>query len=188
MNIRFLQCILCFAVLMGLSHIATAQEEDKTDIVAGFGVIISPDYNDVLDDTYSEYSVSGGYGWIDFQLGVQFKATEQFSITPSVDLLVNFGSGDVSFINTIVVPSISAQYAFKTEPSLYVRGEVNYGIPNIDADFDADSDGLGFGGALGYAFGSGVDIELGYLELPVEVNDSSSKNFGGILLKLKGSF
>jgi len=163
------------------------RQKDLADLVLGIGLIISPDYKDVLDDAYHDYSVQGGFGWLDLQLGVRFNVTDKFSLTPGIDLLLNFGSGDVSFTNTIVVPSVSGRYAFLPGPSVYIRGELNLNIPNMGADrIDTETKGIGFGGAFGYAFGNGLELELGYLYVPVEAEwrgRTEDKNFGGVLFK-----
>ena len=188
MRLIVLRCIVCSALLAALPAVATAQE-DATDIILGIGLVISPGYNDVFDDAYSDSSTSGGYGWLDLQFGVRIDTADRLSISPSVDLLVNFVSGSDSYANTIVLPSVSAQYAFEEGSSFFLRGEVNYGIPNMGGDrVDAESGGVGFGGALGYAFDIGIDVELGYVHVPVEINNVLDEDFGGVRIKVRGSF
>ncbi len=187
MKMKLFHSLLLGVILVGLPVAANAQEkEDKVDVVFGFAFVISPDYHDVLKDAY--YDVAGGYGWLDFQLGARFYINKKLSLTPSIDLLINAVTGDDSFINTIILPSLSVRYSFTELPSIYISGEVNYGIPNTGGDIiDADSDGLGFGAAVGYSL-KNVEFEVGYLTIPVTINNFRDENFGGFRIKMGFAF
>jgi hypothetical protein len=179
----------------------TQSQDDFLQIVGGFGLVISPGYNSTLNDAYSDdYAIEGGYGWLDLMLGIRLNVVRHFSITPGANLLVNFVSGDESFVNTIVLPGVGARYMFKDAPSLYVNGEVNYGFPNTGGRIESNGGGVGFGGAIGFDF-DGVDISLGYVYIPVEIAEESTspmmwiaseeqttENFGGFILKVMGAF
>ena len=206
-----LRWIVVCAVLGGVPHMAKGEGQDVTDMsgqsggtigpfkeragkpesadyVVGFGFVISQGYNDVLKDAYPGGSVSGGYGWMDMQFGVRFNESENWSFTPAVDVLVNFVSGDASFINKVILPSVSARYSFNGVPSFYLGGELNYGIPKTGGRIDTGSNGLGFGVVAGYAFDWGMEVEMGYLGVPVKVNDSKAENLGGFALRAKWVF
>jgi len=153
---------------------------DDVDVVIGGGIVISPGYNDVLNDAYPEYTVTGGYGWMDLLLAVQFNASEQLAFTAGTDLFFNYVSGDLSFSSTIVLPSVSVLYKFKQGSSIYVSGQINCGFPSSSSSrIDLESDGVGAGGTIGWASGDAFSIEAGYVHVPVTVNDVLSENFGG---------
>jgi hypothetical protein len=189
MKMKIMQCLLLGVVVFGLPIAGNAQVEDRVDFVIGLGFVVSSGYKDVLDDSYSDYNINGGYGWLDIELGVRINITEKFSVTPGVDLLINGVSGAESFVNTIILPSVAARYSFMTGSSPYISGEVNYGIPNTGGDrIDAESDGVGFGAGIGYEFDFGLGIEIGYLTIPVTVNNFRDEDFGGFMFKINGSF
>ena len=183
----YIMSVVCVALLLTVP-LVTGAEEDKIDITVGGGLVISPGYNDVLKDAYSHSSVSGGWGWLDMQLGVRFNATPNLSFCPSLDLLLNFVSGSDTYANTIILPSIAVRYMFQKAPSIYLTGEVNYGLPNTGGDrIDADAGGVGFGGAIGYALDTSMNFELGYVNIPVEIG-TRDEDFGGVRLKVGASF
>ena len=175
-------------IILSLSlNIPANAREDGQGWSAGFGFVISPDYNSTLKDNYDD--VSGGYGWLHLNLGYSFVLMPRLQITPNAGLLMNFVSGDDSFVNTIILPALAFRYAFTEYPSVYIGAEVNYGNPNIGGNrIDADSDGVGFGGYLGYANDARLGLELGYLHIPVEVNKQDSENFGGFVLRTLFTF
>ena len=158
---------------------------DPIDFVFGVGLVISPGYNDVLTRSYKNYSTSGGYGWLDLQAGVRLKANPYLSITPGVDWMVNFVAGDVSFMNSIVLPTLSGRLTFMEGASLYIEGEINYGYPSTGSDrFTVESGGVGFGGSVGFAFDAKSSIDLGYRYLPVKVG-RATEDFGGVVLRVQ---
>lgn len=175
---------VAFSVMVGLAPFAAHAAQKAVQVVTEVGIIISPGYNDVLTDAYDNHSVSGGYGWIDFGLGVRFNATKNLSFSPGVDLLLNYVTGDDTFINTVILPSVDVRLFFKP---VYLRGSVNYGIPNMGGKLEADSGGVGFGLALGFASERGSGVELGYMVVPVDVF-GENKNFGGFLIRYVGAF
>ena len=193
MNKRILSYITCSVILASLPAIVVAQQ-DKVDIVTGIGMVIGSGYHDAVVDAYPNVSLDGGYGWLDFQLGAQVNITEQLSITPGVDLWVNFVTGAEEAANTIILPSVALKYSFTEIPSFYVRGALNFNIPNMGLDaMDADG-GAGFEITGGYVFGFGMDIELGYAYTPVSVNSAGGElidedyDFGGLLFRARYAF
>ena len=169
--------------------VAAAATDDSTAIELGAGVVISPDYGSLLEDVYRDADSTGIGGWLDLHGGVRLKVNDQFSITPTLGLLLNYvivtgGRQDESYLNSIIVPSVAARYSFDKAPSLYIGGEVNYNIPNTGSDYyEFESGGVGFGGVLGYAFEGDMNLELGYVYLPVEVG-SRDENLGGFLFRI----
>ncbi len=190
-------------MLFSIPHTVNAQENDTVQFHTGGGVVISPEFSDVLEDAYPEYSFSQDelgildFGWLSIGCGVRFQISEKVSIGPAVNFManvsrynkpvtstVNFRNGtrtmeyespETSF-NTITLPAISGRYYFK-ECHGYVRAEINYGIPTASGDIDVESNGIGYGIAVGIK-----GMELGYLHIPVKVNNSEDGNFGGFFL------
>ena len=64
--------------------------DDKVDVLFGVGFVFSPGYSDFIDDVYSAYDSSGGLGWLDLYLGVDYKITPQLSVFGGVDFWMNF--------------------------------------------------------------------------------------------------
>lgn len=160
----------------------------------GTSLVISPGYNDALKESYPNRSVSGLGGWIGLHLGLRYRPYEQVILTPRIGLIINYVTsvgGDDSFINSIVQPSLSAKYLFVKGASFYVEGDVSHNTVNTGSDaFDVEG-GVGYAAFLGYQWDSGFDVGLGYSVIPTEVTNSrgtEDKNFGGIELKLSGSF
>ena len=174
--------ILAIAAIMPLS--ATAKS-DVVDFVGGIGLVASPGYNDALKDAYPDHDISGGLGWMDFELGVRFNITDKFSVMPNADFMFNYVSveDDDSFVNTVVFPGLKARYAFTGKQSFFVDGGVNYGIVNTGGQMDTDSSGFGFEATLGYQFNFGLGLQLGYLHIPVDMENGDSYNFGGGLFR-----
>ena len=183
-------------VVSGQEGMQVVAGQKDTQFVVGVGIVISPDYRDLLEAAYPNADLWGGYGWLDLHLGLRFNANENFSITPQLGFLFNLVSIDYyyfdyydtwheedSYFNTIIVPSISARYAFNKAPSLYLRAEVNYNIPNTGSDaYDFSSGGVGVGGMVGYEFKGGWHLEGGYTYIPVDVEwwgGKEDRNIGG---------
>ncbi len=178
--------IVTFVMLFCIAF-ANDAEAKKLQVDIGTEVVISSDYKDMLEDYYDD--VGGGWGWWGFHLGLRYNVNEQFSVTPTIGVLLNhievLGWGDDSYFNSIVVPSIVLRYAFKQAPSLFISGEVNYNFPNSGSDLhEFDSGDIGFGGTLGYVFSGDLSIEAGYTYIPVEVEAESENIGGGIVFRL----
>ncbi len=181
-------------LLTGVASGAEAAAKDKPVAVElGGGFIISPGYGSLLKDAYPHASSPGIGGWLNLQGGIRFRLSDQFSITPTLGVLLNYvivsgGGQDENYLNSILVPSLSARYSFSKAPSLYVGGEVNCNSPSSGSDrYDLKSDGIGFGGYVGYAFEGGMNMEVGYLDLPVKTR-FSKENLGGVLLRAAFAF
>ena len=171
----FLLAFTCLNMHASSLEENSAPIEDRSDFSLGVGFVFSSDYNDLLDDVYDD--VTGGFGWLAFEFGFRQTINEHLIISPSADILLNYAyvdrnfGDDDTYFNSIILPSISARYKFSPElASFYVEGEVNFNIPNTGSDdFDFDSGGIGFGGALGYTFANKMEIEVAYKKIPVDV-------------------
>lgn len=167
---------------------------------ASFSIVISPKYADLLDDAYPdteyvEYERSGGYGWIDVDLGARWIITDQLSLSPTVGVMFNYvdisGYEDDTYTNTIIVPRIAARFQFVPNSSPYIGVELNYNSPHTGSDrYDFESGGLGYGAFLGYTPDGKVIIEAGYLYIPVDIPGYKDKEniAGGFLLRFGSAF
>lgn len=163
--------------------------EASTALELGAGFVISPDYGDLLEDVYEDADSTGIGGWLDLHVGVRMALSDQLTVTPALDVLLNYvivdglGDEDETYLNSIVIPSVGVRYAFQQVPSLYLGGEINYNTPNSGSDFyEFDSGGMGWGAFVGYAFDA-MRMELGYLDIPVEVG-ASEENLGGVMFRI----
>lgn len=190
---KHMQRIASALLLIAAPLVAAAANEKPVAIELGGGIIISPGYGNLLEDAYPRASSPGIGAWLDLQGGIRFRLTDQFSISPTLGVLLNYvivsgGGQDENYLNTIVVPSVSARYSFSKAPSLYVGGELNVNSPNTGSDrYDLKSDGLGYGGFIGYALAGGMNMEAGYLNLPVKTR-FTKENLGGIVLRASFAF
>ena len=134
-----------------------------------------------------------GWLWLGVGLGYRVMISQQISLEPAVSLLLNFGSGSESFINTILLPRLIGRFKFSEGPSLYLGAEINMNIPNSGSDrMEFDAAGPGFGALIGYAFDGNWSVEGGYLIIPVDVASSTGpfadQNMGGPFVRLAGVF
>lgn len=158
-----------------------------------FGLIFSSGYSDTLDDwaNANGYESSGGYGWLDLGLKVDVPLAPGLSLVPAGDFLMNFIAGDESAMNMIVLPSISVRYQFVESSGPYIQVGLNYGIVNMGLDdWDViDSDGIGIQAQVGYQFEGQFAVELGYVKIPVAVDNSTwDEDFGGVQIRGVVSF
>jgi len=171
--------------------------DDKVDVLLGIGFAFSPGYSDFIDDNYADSTGIGG--WLDLYLGVDYKITPQLSVFGGVDFWMNgvdvVGFQSESYINTIFIPSIYAQYYFTKSRTFYVNGGIGLPIPNTGSEyFDYSSDGVTLGGNIGIAVGEGTArFEAGYLMVPVKVESLSSGvskdyDFGGFQFRFMFGF
>ena len=167
------------------------------EFTLGGGTIVSPDYKDLLDEAYDDYDIWGGYGWFDLTATGSFIVNERFSYAGYVDWMFNFGAGDVSFFNSVVIPGVSTRYRFSENTSSgFLEAGIGYPIPSTDSEyFDFDSDGISFKGELGYEFSENWELSLGYRYVPIEVElntwggtEMRSVDLGGIFLEFGFKF
>jgi hypothetical protein len=185
-------CVCVVLVALAVPQAMGAEGRLKPEL--GMSLVISPDYNDTLKESYPNSSVSGGYGWLGLHLGLRYQVTEQFLLVPRIGLLFNYvasvGGGD-SFANTIVQPAIAGRLLFTKGSSFYIEGEVSHNTVNTGSDnFDVDG-GVGYAGLLGYQWENGFDIGAGYSVISTDVSNRTGvedKNFGGVELRFRGTF
>lgn len=169
----------------------------------GLGVIIMPEYNNLLNDVYADQRT--GFA-IDYKLSLQRKIIKGLTIGPKIDLALlttdyaprgNTFSGD---LNYAMLPGVSGRYTFKSLPSLYLQAEIDCGWSRSGTGrYDFESWTMAYGAFAGYSFlieeplpdhGANAYVEIGYLEFPVDVtlNDNSevrkNVNLGGYLLRM----
>ena len=167
------------------------------EFTLGGGTIVSPDYKDLLDEAYDDYDIWGGYVWFDLTATGSFIVNERFSYAGYVDWMFNFGAGDVSFFNSVVIPGVSTRYRFSENTSSgFLEAGIGYPIPSTDSEyFDFDSDGVSFKSELGYEFSENWELSLGYRYVPIEVElntwggtEMRSVDLGGIFLEFGFKF
>lgn len=205
-KVRRLQ--ICFALaaalVVGTSAHGSVGKDEKGPWW-GWGVIVSPGYRGVVSDSYQD--VSGAYGWFDLEFGYRFETAERLFVGPHMDMLLNFHSGDDTYVNVMLLPSLSLRYEFDDFPPYFYMGlDVNYGLLMSGSDrYDATAGRLGFGLVFGAAFSRRHDfekirrVEIGYLYVPTHVTldepediantgDEADVDFGGIVLRYIGMF
>jgi len=183
------------AILVSVIVLACACSQQsmagKTDLSLGGGIVISPEYNDLLSDVYPDDQMYGG--WLDLNLSIRQEIIKGLTMGPKVDLLADFVFGD--FVNLVTLPGLSGRYTFQAAPSVYLQGEIDYAFSHSGTGrFDFESGTVAYGGTVGYALREGWYVEAGYLEIPVDVElDKTSEvrknaNLGGFLVRLGKSF
>ncbi len=182
------------SVVVGAQPPGAQQSRDGSiALELGAGGLFSPDYRSLLEDVYPDYNLLLGGGWFQLSGGLRYRVNEQLSISPKVDVMLNYviadgGREDESYLNYILVPGVNARFSFDKAPSLYVGGELTYNLPHTGSKYyELKSGGLGGGAFLGYVFQGDFFVELGYNYIPVEVG-SEKKNLGGVLLRLGKAF
>jgi hypothetical protein len=185
-----------------------SKKRDWLDLVFGFGVVISPEYGDSIDDMYN----TGGYinmddysGLVDLYAGIEIRPINRFGILVGIDTL--FGANveaaggvlDEDYVNIIFVPSIYGQLYLTKSRWLYINAGVNFPFADSQSEyFDLEGDGAGFGANVGVELAHFLRIEGGYTYIPVTVKASSkngvnsdfegSYNYGGAQLRILFAF
>ncbi len=185
--------VAVFAVTaLAVPQVSRGEDTFKPEI--GFRFVLSPGYNDALEDSYPDSDVSGGYGWFGLSAGLRFAVTEQLELIPRIGLLMNYVlsvGDDDSFANTIVQPALAGRFLFNEGSSFFVEGEVSYNSVNTGSDaFDVDG-GIGYAALVGYQWERGLDLSVGYSVLSTEVTNyagTSDENFGGVEVRFNYSF
>lgn len=179
---------------------AFAQSPIALELTAG--ILLSPDYSDVLDRAYPDaIDTSGITGWLELGVGLRYRASERLHFSLGVDLLMSaiteedaFGDDD-SYSNYVVLPKLRAMYAFESGGSPYVVLEANLPDPDSGSSrYTLESDGAGFGVGAGYRFAVGSHIEVGYRRVPVAVSypllarPNETANLGGLYVNYLHAF
>lgn len=129
---------------LAVTHSVLADSKLKPEL--GMSLVISPDYNDTLKESYPNTSVSGIGGFLGLHLGLRYRPAEHIILTPRIGLIFNYvtsvGGAD-SFVNTIVQPSMSAKLLFAKGPSFYIEGVVCHNTVDTGSDAFEVEGGVG---------------------------------------------
>ena len=163
----------------------------KNTLSLGGGIVFSPEYSDLLNDTYPDDNMYGG--WFNVNLLLQREIIKGVTLGPKIDLLTDFVFGD--FVNLIILSGVAGRLTLQSAPSVYLQVEMDYGYSHSGSSrFDFESETFAFGGTIGCIFNKGWQVEVGYLEIPVDAklqkNSEVRKNvnLGGVLLRIGKSF
>ncbi len=154
------------------------------------GLVFSPCYGKTLHEIYDDSRVTGGYQWQNLHMGVRFNLCSRFRIMPGLDFLYGSGLAKYFFVNAIALPHFGVQVTAPRAPSFYLTGQVHYAIPYTTSDrFDGEGN-VGGGAMLGYDFGKGFHLEIGYQYVAVTVffERVVSRDFGGFWCAFKYAF
>ena len=183
--------VLLFILLLPIASVYGQAPARRTHIELGLGLLLSPEYEDVIVDTYSDAEASGYLGWIELELGLAFYLTPNVQLIPQGNLLfssitfentLNLPSS--RFANVVILPGIEARYALsKKSPSLYASLAAHLVSAHSDLSrLTFASGGIALGGALGLALAN-YQIEVNFRRVPVEVFSGSpivrTADFGG---------
>lgn len=173
--------------------IATAVRENRWSYVLGAGIVISPDYKDMMEAAYGSVDAST-IGWVDLQLSLRYKMSDNLTLTPGLDILFNYfvPEEEDRFISHILLPSLGIQYAFEDNPAYYLGVEISYPLADSGSEeLDLSTSGPGFSAFLGYMMENEWNLEFGYSFLPVENgpdDEAEEYNLGGFVLKMNRRF
>jgi hypothetical protein len=182
---------LAAAMLMVAAGVAMAA--DSASPVLGLQLTYSSDMKDIdqaiaydqgADDT------EGGGGWIGPYVGVTVPVADALAVEPRVSVLFNAVSdGEETSLNTLVVPAVvlKGMIVVGTDVSMVLGGGLNYGVPNIDSEFDVSNDGVGMEAFLGCLITQRVILELGYASVPAEAG-AKEVDLGGGTFRVGWSF
>jgi len=166
----------------------------------GIGLVEGSEYDNFMDEAYSNPNTTWTGGWIDIEIGYSINVVEAFYLTPRIALLGSrittttpgFEFAPNRKANIIILPGISARYYFTMIlPSLYTSLGLSLVYPFSDVNrFEFDSGGMSIEIGVGYIIANRVEIEIGYLSVPVKTQISdravNDANFGGLKIVLRG--
>jgi hypothetical protein len=166
------------------------------------GMLISPGYQDLLNDMYDSVDTTGGAPWVGFGIGINIHPNRYISIAADVELLMAFvsetsSSGDTSnfYANVMLVPSVSVRHTVTRPTSFFYGLEINRCVPTTsDSDFVWENAGTGVGFVAGLAFPDQMYLELNLSSMPIEVSLADfpmaheEYNLGGVQIKFRKSF
>lgn len=200
-------CIGAVALFYAVPHTVAREvsQPGQLHVLMGGGAVISPGYQDFIDDVYDAagYSDVGGAGWLDLFGGVGIRGDEQVDVILGCDALLNTvdasgGLLDESYANLILVPSIYGQLYLTPDRTVYVNTGLNLPLPVTGSDyFNFQNDGIGVGFNIGVQLDQIFRIEAGYTYLPVKAKATASNpvwvggrnyNFGGPQIRAMLSF
>ncbi len=165
----------------------------------GIGLVEGSEYDNFMDEAYSNPNTTWTGGWIDIEIGYSINVVEAFYLTPRIALLgsrISTTTPGFEFApnrkaNIIILPGISARYYLTMIlPSLYTSLGLSLVYPFSDVNrFEFDSGGMSIEIGVGYIIANRVEIEIGYLSVPVKTQISdravNDANFGGLKIVLR---
>ena len=171
-----------FLIAIFASTTAAASGIDPQNrLELGFGLILSSDYSDRIDEVYSAYDASGGGGWLKFDVNYVDQLTGplymHYRFTFGLNgAVVDGGDEDETYLNALFIPAIGLRLELA---SIYFFGLGNLPIPYSTSDYrDFKTGNPGFELGIGTRLGSRGFIEASYLSAPIEI-DSKTRNYGG---------
>lgn len=169
--------------------------EDNLDFDVEAGIVVSPEYGDLLDDAYPGADITGGNGWLALGVGARWHLDKQLSLTPGVSWMFNGVEDSLgnTYTNSILLPKVVARYQISSSFPLYLAVDVNTNMPSTGSKvYDLNSGGIGYGAGVGFNFSKYAKLELGIEHIPVEAKFTGGKttdyNLGGFYMKYNGNF
>lgn len=181
------------AVAMLVVAAGVAMAADSASPVLGLQITYSSDMKDIDQAiAYEQGAVDteGGGGWIGPYLGVTVPVADALAVEPRVAALFNaVTDGEETSLNTLIVPAVvlKGMIAVGTDVSIVLGGGLNYGVPNIDSEFDVSNNGVGLEAFLGCLITQRLVFELGYANVPAEVG-AEEVDIGGGTFRVGWSF
>lgn len=170
----------------------------KSSLEINNSLIISPGANSLITNDFN--AVSGGLVWYDFGVGARIRVTDQLSMIPGVDFMLNYFTGEQYYLSNffymtytysctslIVMPRIGLRYELEPqETGWYIEGQVSGSSPSSEL-LDIKSGGMGYAVGIGYTLPGDWRVELNYTHVPIDTY-LGTKNFGGVGFKFGLSF
>ena len=190
-------------LILGAHSVAFATEKNNQFVLSG-GFKSSGDQKDVLQDIYSDSTISGGGAMLSVGLGYMVNITDHISVIPGIDwsimtiktdtLLDNYQN---TSYNTYFLTGLSLQYDFSgNDHGIYAGFRVAASSFSMSDKLSrinsVDSDGMATGYYIGYAFRGDTRLELGSENIPVLVDAENTPNleadFGGVYFMFRQDF
>ncbi len=196
--VMYLFVFWSFLVIDAFSSAIASEPHDY--FVFGIGLISSSEQHDIMKQTYSDYSTSGGGSMINIELGYSITVNDHFSIEPKLNLIgyrakfenSNFTSAVGSTkANIFFMPGLSFRYhVSSTSNGFIVSGCVAKN--NASSDFSRvkqlEDKGVSSSVSIGYIFGS-YELDIGVMKVPVTIETdtitSRDADFGGTFFTFK---
>jgi hypothetical protein len=182
------------------SSLFSAAQAADVGFEFGLGLATSGDKSDIGEKAYN--ADSSGLGmFIELQAGVPIGVTDNVVIKPELSYLFSFVTvegpyADDTYIDSVFIPSVSAEYYVNSHKanSFFVGANIGFPIPSSGSDaYELEKDGISYGIYGGYAFSGNFKAQLGYRSIPVEVVYwdgiyKESANLGGVTFRLAYTF
>jgi hypothetical protein len=168
-------------------------------IDVGVGIVFGSAYKDALQADNTDWTITGGSGWVYVDLGYVTKVAPRMYLGPRVGMLASFieykSIFNYSELNSkqatiIILPGITGKYFLMPKLSTaFVEGDLSLVTASSDLELPKlSSGGIAFGGTVGYTFNQRIELALTYRYVPVKVDDDETKNFGGVGFVIRTAF